>query len=223
MKKKKDVQQGGEQAGVPLGQIGGEAGAPQAIYEDTNKTINDTDVWNEVQSSWAKEKSDKLHARALAMFDTDEDMALSKHLLLMAIGSFIVIFILWANFATLDEVTRGDGKVIPSSDVQALQTLDAGTVEEILAREGDQVEAGQIIMRLNAIEASSDLGANQSRYLGLLASITRLSAEVEGKGSVDFPEEVMKNAPGSVTEELNAFRANQQSMPGGSAVFCNSK
>jgi adhesin transport system membrane fusion protein len=114
----------------------------------------------------------------------------------------------------LDEVTRGQGKVIPSSEIQALQTLDAGVVEEFLAKEGEQVKAGQVLVRLNAIEAESDLGANESRYLGLLASITRLSAEAEGKASVDFPDEVMKGAPRSVTEELNAFSANRRSLQG---------
>ena len=186
--------------------------APRKGIYDDKKTINDADEWQAVRDNWAKEQSDKLHARALAKFDTDDDMPLSKHLLLVAVCSFVVIFIVWANFATLDEVTRGDGKVIPSSDVQALQSLDAGIVEAIMVSEGDIVEAGQTLMQLNAIEATSDLGANQARYLGLLASITRLSAEAEGKGSVEFPEEVMKGAPQSVTEELNAFRANQQSL-----------
>lgn len=185
--------------------------APKAIYDD-NRTINDEAEWQAVRDNWAKERAERLHAHARALFDTDEDMPLSKHYLLVAITSFFVIFIVWANFATLDEVTRGDGKVIPSSDVQALQSLDAGIVEKILVREGDIVSAGQPLMQLDAIEAESDLGANQARYLGLLASITRLSAEAEGKGSVEFPEEVMKGAPQSVTEELNAFRANQQSL-----------
>jgi len=186
---------------------------PKSIYDD-NKTINDSDEWQAIRDNWAKEQSDKIHARALAFFDTDDDLPLSKHLLLLAITSFVVIFIVWANFAALDEVTRGDGKVIPSSDIQALQSLDAGVVEKVLVKEGDIVKAGQSLMLLDAIAASSDLGANQARYLGLLASITRLSAEAEGKGTVEFPMEVMKGAPQSVTEELNAFRANQQSMNG---------
>ncbi|MCB9983570.1 MAG: HlyD family type I secretion periplasmic adaptor subunit [Rhodospirillales bacterium] len=188
-------------------------GGPQPIYDD-KKTINDADEWQAVRDGWAKEQAGKMHARALAVFDTDDDMPLSKHLLLMAISSFFVIFVVWANFATLDEVTRGDGKVIPSSDVQALQSLDAGIVEKILVQEGELVSAGQALMQLDPIEAESDLGANQARYLGLLASITRLSAEAEGKGTVEFPDEVMKGAPQSVTEELNAFRANQQSING---------
>lgn len=173
------------------------------------KTINDAEEWAGVRKNWAKEQAQKMQAYALATFDTDDDLPLAKHFLLMAITSFFVIFIVWANFASLDEVTRGEGKIVPSSEVQAVQSIDAGTVTEILVREGDEVQAGQTLMKLNAIEASSDLDANRSRYLGLLASITRLQAEAEGKMSVEFPDEVMKGSPSSVTEELNAFRANQ--------------
>ena len=182
--------------------------------DDDNKTINDLPEWENIRKNWAAKKLERMQAHALTVFDTDDDLPLSKHLLLIAIASFIVIFIVWANFASLDEVTRGQGKIIPSSDIQALQSLDAGTVEEFLVREGDQVEAGQVLVRLNAIEASSDLGANRARYLGLLASITRLQAEAEGKGNVEFPDAVMTGAPQSVTEELNAFRANRTSIQG---------
>src|SRR5690606_18247300 len=113
--------------------------------------------------------------RAISFFEeVDEDLPLSKHLLLVFITAFFVIFVIWANLAPLDEVTRGDGKIIPSSEVQALQILEAGIVQEFLVREGDQVEKDQVLMRLSDIEASSNLGANEARYLGLLASITRL-------------------------------------------------
>ncbi len=179
---------------------------------DENITINDAGEWHAVQENWAKEKAGRFKAHALKTFDTDQDMPLSRHAFLFFIIMIWIILAIVASFATLDEVTRGDGKVIPSSDVQALQSLEAGIIDEFLVREGDQVEKGQTLVRLNAIEASSDLGANQARYLGLLASITRLSAEAEGKGTVDFPDEVMKQAPQSVTEEMNTFRANRQSL-----------
>lgn len=216
-KKKAQKSEQAAKASFPVGH----AGAPKPIYGDSvehdrsakkGHSINNEQEWKETRESWAQQQAGKAHAHALALFDTDDDLPLSKHFLLLAICSFITIFIIWANFAKLDEVTRGEGKVVPSSDVQAMQSLDAGIVEEIMAREGDIVEAGQPLMRLNAIEATSDLGANEARYLGLLASITRLSAEAEGKPTVDFPDEVMQGAPQSVTEELNAFRANQQSL-----------
>ena len=185
--------------------------APKQPVDD-NITINDAEEWHAIQESWAKEKAGRIKAHALKTFDTDDDMPLSKHFLMGFILIFWILMAIWASLAPLDEVTRGDGKVIPSLDVQALQSLDAGIVEEFLVKEGDSVEKGETLVRLNAIEADSDLGANEARYLGLLASITRLSAEAEGKGTVDFPQEVMKKAPQSVTEEMNTFRANRQSL-----------
>ncbi len=186
---------------------------------DNNITINDKEEWEGIQDKWLKEKGQKVTAHARKFFDADDEVPLSKHFLLMAICSFVVIFILWANFAALDEVTRGDGKVIPSSEIQAMQTLDAGIVKEFMVKEGERVKAGQVLVRLDAIQAESDFGANESRYLGLLASITRLSAEAEGLSTVEFPPEVMKDAPRSVTEELNAFMANRRSMQGQIAVL----
>jgi len=179
---------------------------------DDNITINDAEEWQAVRESWAQERAGRIKAHALKTFDTDDDLPLSKHILLFVIILFWVVLGVWASFAPLDEVTRGDGKVIPSSSVQALQSLEAGIVEEFLVKEGDSVVKDQVLVRLNAIEADSDLGANESRYLGLLASITRLQAEAEGKGTIDFPQEVMKSAPQSVTEEMNSFRANRQSL-----------
>jgi adhesin transport system membrane fusion protein len=183
------------------------------------KSVNKEKDWEAIRDHWAQEKIDRAHAHLEAFFETADDMPLSRHLLLVAITGFFVLFLLWANWAALDEVTRGEGKVVPSSEVQALQSLDAGIVEEFLVREGDEVEIGQVLMRLSDIEASSDLGANRARYLGLLAAITRLQAEAEGRSTVEFAEEVMKGAPQSVAEEMNAFRANRQQVQGQLNIF----
>ncbi len=186
---------------------------------DDNITINDEEEWHAVRENWAKESASRMKAHALRAFDTDDDMHLSKHILMLVIAFFWIVLAFWASFAPLDEVTRGEGKIIPSSEVQALQTLDAGIVEEFMVREGDRVQEGQVLVRLNAIEATSDFDANNARYLGLLASITRLQAEAEGKGTVEFPEEVMKGVPQSVTEELNAFRANRAQIESQTNIF----
>jgi len=173
-------------------------------------TINDEPVWSGIRRDWAKEKKDLVKAHLMRFFDADEDMPLWRHTLFSAIIGFFVVFIFWANFATLEEVTRGDGKVIPSTEVQSLQSLEAGIVEEFLVQEGDDVEAGEVLIRLSDIDASSDLGAGQARYYGLLAAISRLQAEAQGLKTVNFPDEVMKASPESVTEEMKAFRANKR-------------
>jgi adhesin transport system membrane fusion protein len=79
------------------------------------------------------------------------------------------------------------------------------------------------MMRLRDIEASSDLGANRARYLGLLASVTRLQAEADGQDTVEFPDSVKEGAPQSVTEELNAFRANRQRLDGQLQILSQQK
>lgn len=177
------------------------------------------EAWPDSRQDWARGQMQKAEAHLLALFDTDDDMPLSQHLLLLAIASFFAIFVIWANFATLNEVTRGEGKVIPSSEVQSVQTLEAGIVEEFLAKEGEDVKAGQVLIRLSDVDASSDLGASRARYLGLQAAVVRLQAEAEGKDAVEFPDEVSKGAPSSVAEEMNAFRANRQKRIGQQSIL----
>ncbi|MCF8495586.1 MAG: HlyD family type I secretion periplasmic adaptor subunit [Alphaproteobacteria bacterium] len=186
--------------------------SPSKSAPDTS--INERKTWEGLQNAWLNRKLDRAASQMVALLGADDEMPLSRHLLLISIFAFFILFIVWANLAMLDEVARGEGKIIPSSEVQALQTLEAGIVDEFLVREGDEVQKGQILVRLSDIEASSDLGANRARYFGLLATIKRLQAEAEGKLTVDFPQEVIEGAPQSVTEEMNAFRANQQQIQG---------
>ena len=180
---------------------------------------SDDQQFQTFRNRWAHDHVERLQGKLLSLFETDDEMRLSQHFLLMAIFAFFVMFILWANFAALNEVTRGEGKVIPSTDVQSVQTLEAGIVDEFLVKEGDDVKAGQALIRLSDVDASSDLNANQAHYLGLLATITRLQAEAEGKDTVEFPSEVIKGAPSSVSEELKAFKADQQQRLGQLNIF----
>ena len=160
------------------------------------------------RNRWMGDQIYKAKAHAEHFFMTDEDLPLAKHLLMLGIVGFFAIGILWASFATLEETTRGEGTVIPSSEIQKISSLEGGILEEILVKEGIEVTAGQTLARLRDIAATSDYGSNEARYLGLLATVTRLQAEAEGKMPT-FPDEVMKGAPQSVTEEMNAYRANQ--------------
>ncbi|HCK32255.1 MAG TPA: HlyD family type I secretion periplasmic adaptor subunit, partial [Rhodospirillaceae bacterium] len=140
----------------------------------------------------------------------DEEIPLSKHIQLFAIAAFFFSFIVWASFAELDEVTRGQGKVIPSKEVQILQNLEGGIVEEILTWEGEEVKEGQVLMRLRDVSAASDFASNKTRSLALRASIARLEAEAEGDSSVTFSEEIIREVPDSVEEERRSFRANKR-------------
>ena len=160
------------------------------------------------RKQWLNEHIGRVQAQGERFFDTDDDLPLSTHLLLFFILAFWIIFFFWASFAKLDEVTRGDGTVIPATEVQKISSLEGGIVEEFFIKKGDEVKKGDILVRLSDIAASSDLGSNEARYLGLLATVTRLQAEVEDRVP-EFPDEVMKGASQSVVEEMNTYSANK--------------
>src|SRR6185436_10150543 len=87
-------------------------------------SINQSGEWAKVRGQWAMEQAAKMQARADRYFATDDELPLSAHVLLLTIAAFFGLFILWASFATLDELTRGEGRVVPSSEVQKIQSLE---------------------------------------------------------------------------------------------------
>ncbi|MFY0677757.1 MAG: HlyD family type I secretion periplasmic adaptor subunit [Neptuniibacter sp.] len=112
--------------------------------------------------------------------------------LLWMIVLFILLAIYWASWAELDEITRGDGEIIPSSQLQIVETLEGGAVSEILVREGDIVNKGQVLLRIDDIRFSSSLKENQVRLYELVAKSARLKAEADGipfDKSVSLPEQ----------------------------------
>lgn len=156
--------------------------------------------------------SGKLDAYGEKMLHADEDLPLMTHIQLFVIILSVIAFITWANFANLDQVTRGTGKVIPSSEVQKIQHQEGGIIDEFLKREGQQVAKGEVFIRLRDVGSSSDLGARQERYYGLQAKLARLEAEAAGKGAPVFSDQLMENAPSAVREELNAYNANKRAI-----------
>jgi adhesin transport system membrane fusion protein len=91
----------------------------------------------------------------------------------------VVILLVWAAFAEIDEVTRGEGRVIPSRQLQVVQSLDGGVVSEILVREGQQVEAGQLLLRVDETRAESGVRESAAMVFALRAKQARLTALAE--------------------------------------------
>jgi adhesin transport system membrane fusion protein len=140
------------------------------------------------------------------------------HLLLVVIATFFVLFFAWASWATLDEVTRGEGRVIPSSQVQVVQNLEGGIVSAILVREGEIVERGQVLLRIDNVRAASDLRENRKRHLALLGALARLRAEV-GETGIDFAPQVLADASEVARNERALFDARQQALDSELAIL----
>jgi adhesin transport system membrane fusion protein len=123
------------------------------------------------------------------------------------IGLFLVVFSLWASFATLDEITRGDGKVIPTGQNKVVQHLEGGIVAAILVREGDTVRDGQVLLRIDNTSSRASVGEKRAKYYALMARAARLRAEAENKPAINFPKEVIENAPDEARQEAAHFRS----------------
>ena len=134
----------------------------------------------------------------------------------VAIFALIMIFLTWAYFAQLEEVTRGDGRVIPSSRAQIVQSLEGGIVEEILVREGQTVTKDQVLLKIDDTGFSSNLGELKAKELSLKSQVARLKAESAEDGaevdSVRFPAELMRDAPQVVANEKGLFEIRRNNL-----------
>ena len=131
--------------------------------------------------------------------------------LLRAIIVILTLLLIWAAFATVDEVTRGSGKVIPTRQVQVVQAVDGGVVAEILVREGQLVEKGQTLFRIDETRFVSSLRENRVQYLALLAKAARLRALAENT-PFTLPAEILKEDPKLVEEERNMYDARRREL-----------
>lgn len=131
--------------------------------------------------------------------------------ILYTVVAFFVIALLWAGFSSIDESTRGEGKVIPSSQVQVIQNLEGGILKSILVQEGDMVEAGQVIMEIDDTGLSSSLGELRAKRYGAEAKVARLTAETEGK-PVNFPPYLLAEAREFATAEEDLMRARESAL-----------
>lgn len=99
-------------------------------------------------------------------------------------------FVAWASWATIDEVTRGDGRVVPLSRMQTIQSLEGGILAELLVRRGDEVSRGQPLLRLDDTQFRSAWRETLSQTQVLRAAIARLEAEVLEQESIEFPDTI---------------------------------
>jgi adhesin transport system membrane fusion protein len=136
----------------------------------------------------------------------------TARMLLFASLGIIVVGIVWANFAILDEVKRGNGRVIPSRQTQVVQTLEGGIVSNIMVREGDIVSQGQNLMRIDDTKFASEFGEVRERRAAMAARVARLEAEAQGQTKVVFPAELSQLAPGAVAAESSVFETRARKL-----------
>jgi adhesin transport system membrane fusion protein len=131
----------------------------------------------------------------------------TSRMLLRAFLAMFATFLVWAHFAVLEEVKRGNGKVVPSRQIQVVQSLEGGIVGDILVQEGAAVQQGQTLMRIDDTKFASELGEIRERRASMAARVARLEAEAKGRTEINFPDQIDQVVPAAVATETSVFKA----------------
>ncbi|MFL1565116.1 HlyD family type I secretion periplasmic adaptor subunit [Pseudomonas sp. O64] len=140
-----------------------------------------------------------------------EDAPRVIRLTIWAIIAFFVFLVVWAGFSSIDEVTRGDGKAIPSSKLQKIQNLEGGIVSELYVKEGQIVEAGAPLIRLDDTRFVSNAGETEALRLAMQLRVERLSAQVDDR-PLNIPDDVLKAAPSQAANERSLYESRRQQL-----------
>jgi len=127
--------------------------------------------------------------------------------LLYLVSIVLFLLVVWSYFAEIDEVAKGDGKAIPSQQLQVLQSYDGGIVQDILVTEGQTVKKGQVLLRVDPTRFLSSLEENTTQFAALAAKVQRLSALTQDK-ALRFNEELQDAAPSIVENERKLYNSN---------------
>ncbi|MFT5579112.1 MAG: adhesin transport system membrane fusion protein [Paraglaciecola psychrophila] len=137
-----------------------------------------------------------------------EQRRLRASSLLYGVVIVVLVLLVWSAFAELDEVTKGEGRVIPSRQIQIVQSQDGGMVTEILVGEGDIVNIGQLLIKLDQTRSTSSLRENQAEFQALEAKAQRLRAIADGNDYT--PEQALiDKVPLIVAQERALFESSK--------------
>nr|WP_257604137.1 HlyD family type I secretion periplasmic adaptor subunit [Pseudomonas tolaasii] len=140
-----------------------------------------------------------------------EDAPRVIRLTIWAIIALFIFLVVWAGFSSIDEVTRGDGKAIPSSKLQKIQNLEGGIVSELYVKEGQIVEAGAPLIRLDDTRFVSNAGETEALRLAMQLRVERLSAQVDDR-PLNIPDDVLKAAPNQAASERSLYESRRQQL-----------
>jgi len=135
----------------------------------------------------------------------NEGVHIRSKWLLWSLCLFIVVMLVWAANAQVDELVRGEGKVIPSKQLQLVQNLEGGILSELYIEEGQKVKAGQVLLKIDDTLFASNYQESQSTGFSLQARIARLRAESQGAQNIEFSSELSTSSPELTQEQAHLF------------------
>lgn len=151
-----------------------------------------------------------LSSSKMGMPTVEDDERKASQILIRVIGISLLLALVWAAFFDLDEITVGQGKVIPTSREQIIQSLDSGVLSELLVREGAPVNKGDVLLRIDSARSGAVFREAREKYLGLLALSARLKAEAYNI-PLSFPPEI-KDEKDLIKQETQAYEARRRAL-----------
>lgn len=125
------------------------------------------------------------------------------------VGATVLLFVIWAKFAWVDEIVRGNGEVVSASRPQIIQNLEGGILAALLVSEGDIVQTGDVIARLRGTQFATSVADLEDQVLAAEIRRLRLDAEIQGAFEFDVPQEIASRSPDIVASERALLRARQ--------------
>ncbi len=119
------------------------------------------------------------------------------------------VFLLWAATFTIDKVTRGPGRILPSTQNQMVQHLEGGIVKEILVQEGQRVFKGQVLMRISNAYTGAAMENARTDVVAKRIMLARLDAEIAGAPGFDVPPDLARQAPDIAASEVALFNSRR--------------
>lgn len=132
-------------------------------------------------------------------------------LIIWLTGLFFLIFLIWAALCEIDEVTRGDGKVIPSQQIQVVQNMEGGILSKMLTHVGDVVARDQLLLEIDKTRFEAPYQESRVNYLALMAQIARLEAESRDT-AFTVPAEVVREKPEIGNREQQLYTSRKQQL-----------
>ncbi|EDY82287.1 type I secretion membrane fusion protein, HlyD family [Verrucomicrobiia bacterium DG1235] len=208
--------------------------SPQQVSESKSAEANPSDAKSNAPKEEAKpvNKDEKPAATAAAPkkevvpqksdldFVSDTKAAFLENkspyasLLLFVIVGIISAFTYWASTSKVDEITRGQGKVVPTDSLQIVQSLEGGILSQLNVSEGSIVNKGDTLLRIDNTAFTAAKSESAAQRDNLMATIARLEAEAADLETLEFPEHITETRPDLVKSETSLFQSRRSNLAG---------
>ncbi len=142
----------------------------------------------------------------------------TSNLMLISTGALVVILVGWMAYFNIDEMTHGEGQVVPTSEIQIVQSLEGGVLKELMVAEGEMVKKDQPLLKISDVAFASEERGTAAKQESLLLKKARLDAEASGKAFV-MPAELAAKVPDIARNEEQLYQSRQRELENGKAIL----